>query len=191
MKQLIWICLCWLTLLLVDAQAADGALPPEVKVLIGMKIPPKAPGRQGDVPGWLDLDGQGIVNSIGFSILQKDKVTILAIDSVDPKDQTRTILDVRMIPGNLLNRYMKDGQVQLKTNDMQLYRITTACLRGGSPDEDGVLMGMWRYEPGTRSCGGPSNLIKKAWLLNSESGKLTDISTEGVTCREIFTCGED
>lgn len=191
MKQLIRIFLCWLSFILVNAQAADGVLSPEVKVLIGMKIPPKAPGRSGDVPGWLDLDSQGIANSIGFSILQKDSVTILAIDSVDPNDQTRTILDVRTIPGNLLNRYMKDGQVQLKKNDMQLYRITTACLRGGSPDDEGVLIGMWRYKPGTKNCADSSNLIKKAWLLNSESGKLTDVSPEDITCRDIFTCGED
>ncbi len=191
MKQLIWICLCWLSFLLVNAQAADGALPPEVKALIGMKIPPKAPGRQGDVPGWLDLDGKGIVNSIGFSILQKDKVTILAIDSVDPKDQTKTILDVRMIPGRLLNRYIQDGQVQLKKNDMQLYRITTACLRHDIQESEGVLMAMWRYEPGTTNCGGPSSLVKNAWLLNPESGELTNVSTDGVTCREIFTCGDE
>lgn len=193
MSSLIFVAVAGMALLVGNAKAADEVMPPVVKALIGMKIPPKSLGRPGDVPGWVEIWGEGIGGShpIYFSELQKGSVTILAITSIDDENQTTTILDGRVIPGNLLNRYLNKGKSVLKENDLQLYRITASCWRGDSPETEGILVGMWRYKPGTSGCGGPSNFVKKAWLLDLESGVLTDISTKGVSCREVNTCGDD
>ena len=174
-----------MALLAGNAQAADDALPPEVKALVGMKISLEAPGN-GNVPGWVYLWGSGIVGEIYFSVLQQGKITVLAIESM--KDQSITIQDARVIPGNLLNFYMKDGVRELKKNDMQMFRITEACTRVSSEKKE-IILGMWRFEPGSK-CTDSSSLVKKAWLLNPESRHLTDISTKGVSCREQM-CGED
>lgn len=193
MKRILKVFICVLLavaggmgLLVDNALGAHDAMPPKVKVLIGMKIPPKAPGRTGDVPGWVYLWGSGIVGDISFNFLQQGNTTVLTIDS--RINQNTTILDARVIPGNLLNFYMKDGVRELKKNDMQMYRITEACTRVSSEKKE-IILGMWRFEPGSK-CNDSSNLVKKAWLLNPESGHLTDISTKGVSCREL-TCGED
>lgn len=185
MKIVTWIFLCWLSLLSVNAQAEEEALPPEVKSLVGMKIPPKSPGRTGDIPGWTELWGAGIVNSIYYAELQKGNITILAVESI--VNQSTTVLDVRVIPGNLLNRYMKDGIRALKKNDMQMYRVTAECWKELGKNE--IIVSLWKHEPGS-SCTDSSTLVKKAWLLNPENGRLTDLTPNDVSCRET-NCGED
>ena len=169
-----------------NAQGVDEVTPPEVKALIGMKIPPKAQGRRGEVSGWVNLWGSGIVNSIFFEVWQRENITILAIGS--SIDQSTSILDARVIQGDLLWYYTKDGKTKWKKNEMQWYRITETCWRDNAEQKE-IIIGMWRYEPNSK-CTDTSTLVKKAWILNPENGRLTDIPTQDVSCREPV-CGED
>jgi hypothetical protein len=171
-----------LALLADNALGSDETLPPEVKALIGMKISLEAPDN-GNVPGWDNLLGSEIVDEIYFNVRQKGNITVYTI-----KNKNTTILDARVISGNLLNVYLKDGNLEFKKNEMQMYRITAACGRGSSEKKE-IILGMWRFSRGSK-CTDSSNLVKKAWLLNPESGHITDISTKGVSCREPI-CGED
>ena len=169
-----------------NAPIQDEPLPPEVKKLIGMKIPPKALGRRGDVPGWSHMWGAEIEGEKGFGVFQQDGVVILVIESVIK--QSTTILDARVIPGKLLRFYMEDGKLKWRKNEMQWYRITETCWRD-SADKNERILGMWRYVPDSK-CSDSSTLVKKAWLLNMESGRLTDIPVQGVTCSEPI-CGDN
>lgn len=180
-----------MVLLIGNAQAGDDALPPEVKALIGMKIPSKIPGVPGSIPRWLSLWGAGIVNTIYFDELQRENITILTIELIDTKDQTISILDARVISRNPkeLQYYVKDGKPEQK-NDLSGYMITSSCQRKNS-EENELILGMWRFDSGPK-CGATSTLVKKAWLLDPKSGRLTDIPSKGVFCRDPDggNCGE-
>lgn len=187
MKRITWMFLVWLALVSVNIKAADDALPPEVKALIGIKIPAIAPGRRGEAPGWDNLGGSGIDLKYFYEELQKGNITILVTRSINNKDYSTTTHDARVIPANLLDSYKVKGVREFKKNYMQLYRITATCWRELGKQE--VIIGFWKYEPGSR-CEDSSTLVKKAWLLNPENGRLTDISTKDVACRET-NCGQD
>lgn len=174
----------------------DAPLPPEVKKLIGMKTSPEE--NPGDIPGWIGLDGFGIKDEMYLDVLQKNKISIIAIKLINRKEKTISILDARVIPGKLFRTYVENGEQKWRKNEKQWYRITKVCIRD---DADGweqplgmsgrteLIIGMWKFEPNSK-CTDPSSLVKKAWLLNTETGRLTDIPTQGVSCREP-DCGDN
>jgi len=175
-----------LAILTENTQAADGPLPPEVKKLVGMKTPPETnPGR---IPDWTGLWGFAVGNDVYLDVLQQKETTIIAIKLINRKEKTSSILDARVIPGKLLRFYLKNGELKWRKNEKQWYRITNECSREGSKNRE-LIIGMWKFEPNSK-CSDPSRLVKKAWLLNLENGRLTDIPTQGVSCREP-DCGDD
>ena len=93
-----------LALLAGNAQGADETLPPEVKALIGMKIPPKVVGKRGgDIPNFIQLNG-GMLNrnignetpraELGYEEGLVDKRWPVFIVSASHNDRTLEILDV-------------------------------------------------------------------------------------------------
>lgn len=184
MKQVLWICLGWLLLLSGNVQASDDALPPEVNALIGLKFQPEATGKPLIVPGWQYLYGGAMINnSIGFVELQRGDIAILAIEFMDSPDQ-RTILDAKVIEGQFLQSFLKDGKIAWKANVEDWFRINAYCRRNNSNE---TILGMWRYKKG-HSCDAKFSEVKKAWKLNTESGRLTEIPTNGVSCRGPDDC---
>lgn len=169
-----------------NAHAANEELPQEVKALIGLKFQPKAPGMPLVVPGWQYLyEGAMINNYMGFVELQRGNTAILAIESIDSPDQ-RTILDARVIQGEILQSFLKDGKIEWKKNPDQMYRISADCWRS-NPKEKETILGLWRYGTGHK-CDASFSMVKKAWLLDPENGHLTDIPTKGVFCRGPDDC---
>ncbi|MDD5385391.1 MAG: hypothetical protein PHG89_10995 [Gallionella sp.] len=184
--------ICGMVLLTNTSRAEDESLPPEVKKLIGMKTSPEEnPGR---IPGWINLWGSsvlwgsGIGNDMYFTVLKQKETTVLAIKAINRKERTTSVLDARVIPGKLLRFYWEDGKLKWKKNEKALYRITQECSHEGSSNRE-IILGMWKFEPNSK-CTDPSTLVKKAWLLNPENGRLTDIPTQGVSCREP-DCGDE
>jgi len=176
------------------ALAVEEPLPPEVKALIGMEVPAKAPGRPGDVPGWISLWGSLIMGSettdgdeFGFEIDQKANITILIVERLHKFN--KTILDARVIPGNLLPYYTekKNGHTVWKEKDRaKFFDINEGCSRSNREANE-IIIGMWRYKPG-HLCKAAFSQVKKAWLLDRNNGHLTEISTEGVSCRDPADC---
>lgn len=177
---------CGAMLLTNSAHAEDEPLPPEVKRLIGMKVLLRE--NPAFVPvDWEELLGAGIgVENLGFEVLQKNETVVLTVTRI--QDSTKSILDARVISGKLLRVYLEDGKRKWRKNEMQWYRITNQCSRNGMNKPETIL-GMWKFEP-NRKCTDSSSLVKKAWLVNLENGHLTEISTQGVSCREP-DCGDE
>lgn len=168
------------------AQCADEPLLPEVKKLIGMKIPPASTGKRGKIPEWDILWGNMVDDRKGFEVIQRGAVIVLLIGQF--VDQTATVLDARVIPGEQLRFYLENGKLQWRKNEAQWYRITKDCSREGAGKQE-TIIGMWKFEPDSK-CTDPSTFVKKAWLLDLQSGRLTDIPTQGVSCREP-DCGDE
>ena len=169
-----------------SAQCADESLPPEVKALVGMKFQPEAPGKPLVVPGWQYLNEGALINdSIGFVVLQRGTVTILAIESIDSPDR-RTILDARVIQGDVLQTFLKDGKIKWKNNLEQMYRVNADCSRSNQIPKKTVIA-IWRYADG-HLCDASFTIVRKAWLLDTENGHLSEIPTQGVSCRGPSDC---
>jgi len=99
-----------MALLAGNARGADDAMPPEVKALIGMKIPAKAGNV---VPGW-KIMGSGMLGvkadtgqELGYEQLYQKNISIFLIYAMD-KDHNRTIQDVRVLPRQILRYLIKD-----------------------------------------------------------------------------------
>jgi hypothetical protein len=181
-----WIVFGILLLLLINAQAAENTLPPEIKALIGLKFKPEAPGKPLVVPGWQYLYGGAMItNSIAFIELQREEIAVLAIESIDSPDE-RTILDAKVIQGEFLQSFLKDGKMEWKENPDLFFKISPDCWRKNSNKEEKIV-GMWRYKKG-HLCDAKFSEVKKAWKLDTESGHLTDIPTKGVSCRGPDDC---
>ena len=189
MKIVTWIFLCWLSQLSVNAQAAEEVLPPEVKNLVGMEVPFSESGMPMRIPDWDSMFEPEIDGPFIIEILQRGKNTVLITKSIDRTSKLTKILDARTISGDLLYYYLKDGKVQIRKKFKQLYTIASHCKRENSKDGGEIIIGMWRYGPG-QACSDYSSQVMKAWLIDEESGKLTDIPAQGVSCRELF-CGQD
>lgn len=168
-----------MVLLVGNAQGADEALPPEVKVLIGMKIPAKA----GDVvPGW-NVMGAGMLGvktetglALGYELLYQQNISIFVIDAKD-KDLNRAILDAHVLPRQLMNYNVNVGEIVFKKNASQFYEFVHSCKR--EPYEP-LVVGLVRPEPGVAM--GWSEQVRRAWAIDSQTGHITNISTQGVSC---------
>jgi hypothetical protein len=205
------VALSGLLLLSVNAQATDDNLPADIKAFIGKTVPRLGIRNQSEIPGWREIEGGWIVRSgwkgpegiLLFSELQKGDITVLAIESViGTTKQTMTILDAIVIPKNLLNVYKDKGKIkefitlrdQIDHSYQQLYRVSASCW-GTHPDAvigKEILIGLWQRANGN-DCGGNSTSVKKAWILNLESGKLSDIkSSDDMYCKDPDEmCGQD
>lgn len=172
-----------MSLLAVNAQGAGDTLPPEVEVLIGMRIPAKAPGRGGNVPGWGRMGSYALdavilpQQSLGVEELYRDDVSIFAIILLDEKDWSRTILDAQVIPQKLLWYYVKNGKFVEKKN-RRLHSFSSMCKRADSE----TIVGLMRPEPGKENCTHNSKQVIRAWKIEQQTGRITGIPTQDVSC---------
>lgn len=165
-----------------------GAEMSSIEQLIGLRIPPKVLGsKQGDLPGW---------NSSGGSILSSDGPTIIyengyindeggfVLIQLD-KDMTRTVIDGRRIPINLLRYQLRNGKLTSRKDAAKKYTVTPCEKK----NDDGVYIGLMKPEHGKEGCLHYSKQVKMAWRLNEKTKKLDDVSPVGVYC--FFPNAED
>jgi len=166
-----------------QASYARDKNPTEVEALIGMRIPAKAPGRQGSVPGWWMMGSYALdaakrpQQSLGVEELYRDDVSIFVIDLLDEKDLSRTILDAQVIPRNLLWYNAKNGKFAQK-NNRRLYRFNSMCKRADFE----TIVGLMRPESGKEDCTHHSKQVIRAWRIDQQTGHIVDTSTQGVSC---------
>ena len=172
-----------MTVMAGSAYCEGDVLPPEVRAMVGMRIPAKAPGRQGSVPGWLRMGSYALdaakrpLQSLGVEELYRDDVSIFVIDLLDEKDWSRTILDAQVMPQKLLWYYVKNGKFVEKKNK-QLYSFSSMCKRADSE----TIVGLMRPESGKEDCTHHSKQVIRAWIIDQQSGRITGIPTQGVSC---------
>lgn len=166
-----------------NAQCADYVAPPEAQSLIGMKFQSEKLGRFGNIEGWEAKRGT-VLNALPDSKrvmsveeLYRDGVTVFVTELLDQTDWSKTILDVQMLPRQLLNYNINNGQIVWKKNLFQFYQFEI-CER----EHYELIVGLVRPEHGKANCTHKSKQIKRAWKINEQSGLIAEISPQGVLC---------
>ena len=113
---------CCLLLPTNTVRAEDEPLPPEVKALIGMNIPPKIVGKKGgNIPNFIRVSERNLNKQIGdekpgaelgYEEGLLNEKWLVFIVSASHKDRTLEILDVQMLPENLINWRYENGKVK-------------------------------------------------------------------------------
>ncbi len=181
-KRFLTLCASVLTLLVAEnAKGEDEPLPPKVRKLIGMRTPAKA----GDVvPGWT-VQGAGLLGrkteageELGYELLYQQNISVFLIDAKDT-DLNRRIIDVRLLPRHLLNYEVRNGKIVIRRNSSRFYEFEHGCK---SENFGPLVVGLVRPEPTKEDCGHWSMQVKRAWSIDPETGRITDIPAQGVAC---------
>ena len=185
------------------ARGTDETLPPEVKALIGINLPPvRVEGKDikmdprlkplpsdyvriqpASIPGWKYKGGWLLNKSpqskqrMGVEELYRGDLSIFVIDLIDENDKSKTILDAQVLPQNLLLYYVKNCEV-VKRNKRGLYELNAMCERADSE----ITVGLMRPEAGKEDCQHKTTQVKRAWKIDPVTGRIIVIPTNGVTC---------
>lgn len=169
-----------------SAQDTEGPMPPEVKALIGMKIPPKISGKSGaPIPKFITFGGGMLNRKIGNETSRKELIFEEGIVNekwpvfivyASHADKTREILDARLLPKELINWRYANGKIKRLEEGSPLI-FSTDCLykKGDGRIIFGLENPKFEHE-------GMSIRIERAWEINPQSGHIESISTEGITC---------
>lgn len=191
-KRSVWIAstlLGWAVMVLLagNAQGADDVLPPEVRALVGMKVPPKIVGKEpSPIPDFYYLGGALVDedvkqdSSLAYSEgVVAGKWPVFIVRRI-ASDRSAEILDARVLPDNLIGwrfngkdieylkgRYTFSEHCQIEEKDLQL------------------IFGLVKPEKGKSDCAHFSRRVKLAWQIDRQSGRITSIPTKGVKCEYI------
>ena len=180
---LVFVVLSLMMLKVINAQGEENTLTPELRSLVGMRIPANAQGMQGDVPGWFVMGSYALsapkhkLLSMGVEELYRDDVSIFVIDIVDEMDWSRTILDVQVLPQNMLWYDIKNSNIVPK-KDEHMYSFNSMCKRADSQ----IIVGLMRPELGKEDCTHYSKQVLRAWEIDPQIGRITEIPVQGVSC---------
>src|SRR5712691_614874 len=168
------------------AAEMEASLPPEVKALIGLKVPPEVAGKKTPrIPNFTSRGG-----AIGFGIDKKrcpgqsgykegvvgGRWPVFLIDCIYP-DLSVEILDAQTFPENLLEWRFEGGKFQY-TKDR--FRFSDACR--ASEAENRRIFGLVKPEEGKADCAHFSNRVERAWLIDKRSGRITPLAPKGLQC---------
>lgn len=171
---------CGVLMLTGYAQAADEPLPPEVKKLIGAKIA-FDPERGGKVPGWNMLGSYSFagIEELGIEEMYNENMSIFAVISINKAGSSKMILDAKILPQQALSYSIKNGNIIPRKNRNALY-LNNSCKRTASE----LIVGLMRPEPEMEkgNCTHWSKDVKRAWNIDQKTGRLTEISPQGVSC---------
>jgi len=168
--------------------STDYKIKSDLMALVGMKIPPAIPyKKQGKIPGWFSQGsiyiGSSTIKVYGENgyIGNEGGLVLIYLDN----DKTRTIVDARVLPLDLLRFNIKDGK-RIWHKDAKERFSVESCKKPGSED---AIIGLMRPEHGKEGCLHYSKQVKMAWRVNGSTGKLEEISPKGLSC--FFPNGED
>lgn len=176
------------TIPVANAQCIGDSLPPEVRTLIGMKLPPKIVGmKQAGIPGFSRVNGALLVDSgektdsvLAYSEgLFEGKWSIFFLERIYP-DMSIEILDAQVLPANLLDWRLVNGKPE---GNSGRFRLSERC-RANDKDER-IILGLVKPEHGKEDCAHFSKRVKQAWQMDMKSGCLTPIATSGLKCEYI------
>lgn len=177
-----------------DAAIQDEPLPPEVKKLIGMKIPTESVMRAGKyIPDFI-RSGSGMLNKkIGNEIPKAELVYeegIVAskwpvfIVSAMHSNGVLEILDARLLPEDLIVWRYENGK--FKAAGKPGFIFSPSCFyvsSDGKPIFEGRIM--FGLEDIDTQSNGFSTRIERAWEIDRQTGRIKSISTQGVVCAII------
>jgi hypothetical protein len=152
--------------------------PPEVEALIGKQIP-----RIG-IPGWSKLSGslfessQQSAQAMGLEVMDRGGKSIFLIELIDTKNDYATVLDAQILPKQ--PRYDAKGKpIGSRKENARLYSFTEGCQRENA---EAVIVGTALPEQDKEHCGHWTKRVQRAWMIDPQTGRITEISPEGVSC---------
>lgn len=173
----------------INSQCGDDSLPPEVKALIGKKLPPKIAGiSPSEIPNFIEANGALLVDSgdtaisvLAYSegVLAQKWPVFFMVRIYHPSRETE-ILDARILPANLLDWRLKNGVVEENSGH---YKLSGRCR--ANKEDARIILGLVRTERGKEGCSHFSRRIKQAWQMDVKSGSLALVATQGLQCEYI------
>ncbi len=173
-----------------DAPIQDEPLPPEVKKLIGMKIPPKVVGRDpSELPNFIGVSGSMLNRKLDNS--QADAEIIYEEGVFNRKwavffvyashtDKTREILDARMLPEKLLNWRYRNGKItRLEEGDFLIFSGHCYYNDNDPSTNNRIVFGL---EDPKFEHDGYTTRIERAWEIDQQTGRIKSISATGIAC---------
>jgi hypothetical protein len=173
-----------------NAPIQDEPLPPEVRKLIGMKIPPKVVGREpAHIPNF-SLFGGSLLNwQIGYATPKADLAYeegmlyekwpvffVIAFHS----DKTLEILDARLLPGKLLNWRYKNGKIK-RLEDGDFFIFSGHCYYDDNDPSTNNRIVFGLEDPKFEH-DGYTTRIERAWEIDQQTGRIKSISATGIAC---------
>lgn len=165
--------------------------PPEVDALIGMRIPPRAPGKQGNIPGWVSRTSRSFHHGTkpldtlsGIEEIYRPNMVALIVDKLEKKNLERVILDAQVLPMELMPYRIRRGELVWKNNWHKYYGINV-CEKEG----EAYIVGLMRPETGKKDCNHETHQVKRAWRVEKNTGHIEEISPRSVHC--YFDLAED
>ena len=161
------------------AYAAEDSMPPEVKALIGTRIPPYVSSKgqigRADIPNFVSKNSSWASISFEEGVFS-GKWPAFIVER-DNKDMSTEILDIQMIPKELIDWEFVGGQFQ---NVEGRYSLSEHCK--SREDDERWIVGLVKPEKGKADCGHNSKRIKQTWMVDQQTGRITPISPKGLQC---------
>ncbi|MBI3223188.1 MAG: hypothetical protein HYZ46_09050 [Nitrosomonadales bacterium] len=160
------------------ALGADDVMPNEVRALIGMKLQSSE-----STSNFISMGSSG-VGEFGIEegvVAGKWPVLIVERIAVGGPGE---ILDVLMLPKNLINWHFVGGELKNVSDHFKFIKdrlsFSQKCEFG--EDDERIIVGLIKPEKGKEICAHYSKHVKLAWMIDRQSGKITPISTQGLQC---------
>lgn len=170
-------------------QCGDDTLPQVVKALIGVRLPPLFVGvKQAGILSFIEVNGAVIADSadengsvIAYSEgVFKGKWTVFFVERIFHPDRSKVILDARILPADLLDWRMVNGE---PAPNIGQYKFSGRCR--ANKEDARTILGLVRPERGKEDCAHFSSRIKQAWEMDRERNCLLPVATQGLKCEYI------
>lgn len=175
-----WSCIGRLALLVVvtltlSARASAEIEPPEVKALVGMKIPPAIAGKaRGSIPNFILKEGESRFEEGMYA----DKWHVLIATSVDA-NLTTEILAVLVLPEKLRSWEYKNGEFKPRREG---FPFTYQC--HASEDDKRVIVGFYEQRVGENCVYARSDKVKRAWMFDVHKRAFIPIPAKRLWCED-------
>ncbi|MEQ1662144.1 MAG: hypothetical protein ABL877_05570 [Thiobacillus sp.] len=149
--------------------------------LVGIKIPARAAGSTGYLPGWNEKGGWSLGDSklrLGLSEYYRGNQAIFIITRAD-RQLNGTILDARKLPMHVIDYRIADNNIVF-LKDAKRYGLAANCESKVVPDS--IIVALAKPEKRFEDCAHKTGHIYAAWAVDARTGKLRSIDPKGVTC---------
>ena len=174
-----------------NAQAADAAMPPEVKALIGMKLPPLVVGKAAaSIPNFISHGGSLLDEQSGEMLAYNEGIVggkwpVFVVQRIN-KERYLEVLDAQLLPADLLDWRFVDGEFKNNSDHFKFVKGRYSLSQSCQPDEGQIIFGLIKPENGKETCEHDTSRVKRAWNINRQNGKISSKSTKGLSCHYLL-----
>lgn len=181
--------------LMLSARVWAEIEPPEIKALVGMKIPPAIEGKaSGSIPNFVLKASGGVGGELddgsNFTIeegLYANKWHVLITSRFFEWNWGEEILAVLVLPEKLRDWEYRNGVFEPRQEGLPLSHRCRA-----SEEDKRVIVGFYEQRMGKDCAYAKSGKVKRAWMFDVHKRAFLPISTKGLWCEDPVDeeCGE-